>query len=167
MSEIHIQKNGTGTMSKNSGAGGRAWAWGITAVYTTFALLAVSFVIFASGQSVDLVSSDYYQRALEHQEDMESMRRAGALPPDIAWSVRALPNGLLCSFPIEKIGAPSGSIHLYRPADAGLDHRFEIGVETGEQRLVTGPLKTGLWRVRFLWAVEGIEYFQEIALEVE
>ncbi len=169
MSEVHINNNGTGSMRPRAGKGGRAWAWGVAAVYTVFALMAVSFAIFASVQSVDLVSSDYYQRELKHQEHMENALRAQALPSGVAWSVQALANGLLCSFPVEKMlgAAPSGTIHLYRPNDARLDRHFVIGTEGGQQRLVTGPLKSGLWRVRFQWAVGGEEYFQEIVLEVD
>jgi len=167
MSEINIHKNGTDTMPQKTNTGGRAWAWGVTAVYTIFALMAISFAIFAAGESVDLVSSDYYQRELEHQEHIENVRRTEALPAGTTWSVGALPNGLLCSFPVEQVGVPSGSIHLYRPDDSRLDRRFEIGLVDGEQRLLMGPLKSGLWRARFEWAVEGLEYYEEIELEAE
>ena len=102
MSEVNISSNGSGDVSQKAGKGGRAWAWGVAVVYTTFALMAVSFAIFASGQSVGLVSSDYYQRSEKHQQHMENAQRAQALPVGIEWSARALPNGMVVVFPLRK-----------------------------------------------------------------
>ena len=52
----------------------------VVAFYALFALSTIGFVAFAMSQDVDLVSSDYYARSLEHDRHMQAVANgAGAV----------------------------------------------------------------------------------------
>lgn len=63
-------------------------------------------------------------------------------------------------------GQPSipvnGGVQLYRPSAAGMDQRFKLTLNSqGMQSLDVSALRSGLWKVRVSWTVDGQEYFLE------
>lgn len=134
-----------------------------------FVVLVLSFVAFALAQEVELVSADYYQREIAHQQHIDSVRRAQALPAGMAWSVVKEGGQFVFAFPADKIEGPlRGIIHLYRPDNMRLDREYAIELDVqGRQGVAASDLATGVWRVKISWQ-QGVEgYYSELALRVE
>ena len=55
------------------------WGMGIALGYVAFAAATLGFVVFAMEQPVELVSGDYYQRALKHDDRMAAEANASLL----------------------------------------------------------------------------------------
>ena len=148
---------------------GRAWSWGIAGAYTIFVGLVLGFVSFALTQEVNLVSADYYQREIAHQQHIDSVRRAQALPAGMAWSVQRAGADFDFSFPPrENAGPLRGTIHLYRPDDARLDRQYAIALDAqGKQRVPAADLSPGAWRAKISWQMHGEQYYSELPLSVE
>jgi len=148
---------------------GKAWAWGVIAACAVFICMMLAFVFFAFSQQVDLVSRDYYQQEIEHQLQIDRVARAGGLPRDVAWDLRQVDDQLVCEFPLDRVeGEVTGTLHFYRPSDAGLDRKWKIDLdEQGQQRLSLGDFEVGLWRVKIAWNLVDEEYYSEFSLMVE
>jgi hypothetical protein len=129
----------------------------------------LGFVAFSFSQRVDLVSRDYYRREIEHQRQIERVRRTGSLPEGIAWELRQEGDRLVLAFPQARVGrAVRGHIHFYRPANASLDRRWPIALDAdGLQRLSLVQFESGLWRVKIDWWLGDEEYYSEFVLMVE
>lgn len=157
-------------MSESAVQTGRAWAWGIVGACGLFISVMLGFVAFSFfSQGVDLVSRDYYQQEIEHQRQIDRVTRTGNLPEGIAWELTQEGNQAMFSFPQEQVKEPMrGSIHLYRPADASLDQKWEIALDRqGRQRVPLASLAPGRWRVKIDWRLGEEEYYSEFALTVE
>ena len=58
-----------------------------------------------------------------------------------------------------------GQIHFYRPSNAKLDFDLPLDLNpAGAQRVSTGKLQAGLWKVRVSWTSGGQEYFHDQSL---
>jgi len=156
-------------VSESAARTGRAWAWGIVGACALFIGAMLVFVAFSFSQRVDLVAPDYYQREIEHQQQIDRVTRTGALPEGVTWQLNQEGDQALFAFPREQVeGEVRGSIHLYRPADATLDRKWKIALdEQGRQRIPLASLKPGRWRVKIDWQLGQEEYYSEFALTVE
>ena len=156
-------------MSESVVQTGRAWAWGIVGACVLFIGVMLGFVAFSFSQRVDLVSRDYYQREIEHQQQIDRVTRTGSLPAGIAWDLAQEGGQAVFAFPLERVEKPvRGSIHLYRPADASLDQKWKIALDgAGRQRVPLASLEPGRWRVKIDWKLGEKEYYSEFALTVE
>jgi hypothetical protein len=136
------------------------WGTGITLVYTAFAVATTSFVVYASRQRVDLVSDDYYQQSLDldrHLAAEENAAAASAVRFDVSadsrfltltWRAGAVPE--------------SGTVTLYRPADAPSDRHVGISVDAnGRQILSLNGLAPGRWIAQVQWRSRGRDYYAE------
>jgi hypothetical protein len=55
------------------------WGIGITIFISAFILLNIIFIIFASGQKVDLVTEKYYEKELKYQEVIDKKINSNSL----------------------------------------------------------------------------------------
>lgn len=120
----------------------------------------VGFAFWSSRHKIDLVSADYYEQELRHQDqiDRETRTRMLSAPPSIDYDAQR--DRLIVTF----AGATpvSGSVTMYRPADASLDATHDLGLAgDGGYILDTASMATGLWRVMLNWETGGQEYSTE------
>jgi hypothetical protein len=150
------------------GQGGRLWAWGITGAYLVFAGLTLTMVAIAVMQRTDLVSEDYYQREIDHQQHIDRRARTQALPAGVAWSFSHEGDDLVLRFPQDHFtDSPEGQVYLYRPDNATLDRDYPIALDAyGQQRIPLAELAFGRWHVRIEWHADGQQYFSERELQV-
>jgi hypothetical protein len=156
-------------MSESAAQTGRTWAWGVVGACILFISVMLGFVVFSFSQQVDLVSRDYYQREIEHQRQIDRVARTRSLPEDVAWELSQEVDQAVFAFPQDQVEEEvRGRIHLYRPADASLDRKWEIALDRqGRQRVPLASLEPGRWRVKIDWRLGGEEYYSEFALTVE
>ena len=87
--------------------------------YVVFALSTVGFVVFAMSQDVDLVSSDYYARSLQHDRHMQAVANGGALGAALRIEVDHVSELVTVSIAQEEFGIGG----LRRRREAEYDHR--------------------------------------------
>jgi len=132
--------------------------WVVTA-FVFFGLFIGTLVVICVREDINLVSKDYYQQELNHQEKITRQVNASHLAekPQLTFEN----NSIKVLFPffssIEK-----GELRVMRPSDDRLDQQFELSAMNGDSQLF--PLKVwekGLYRVSITWTMEGKDYYFE------
>ena len=138
-----------------------AWPYGITLVYVLFAAGMIGAVIFAVRNPTDLVSKDYYQQEIRHQERIDSEQRGQKDPEAPTMTIKG--RACVIHFPGNPPG--SGTLTLYRPTDANLDRTVPIALHGQQnQTLDLSDAVPGLWRLRIEWTRSIETYFSEEVL---
>jgi len=132
--------------------------WVVTA-FVFFGLFIGSLVVICVREDVSLVSRNYYQEELAHQDKIIQQQNANQLEvkPQLSFENNAVKLLFPFSSSIEK-----GELRVVRPSDERLDQRFELNAMEGDSQLF--PLKVwerGLYRVSLTWTMEGKDYYFE------
>ena len=138
-----------------------SWGKGIFIFYALFLVVILSIVVYISSIDVNLVTEDYYEKELNHQEQIDKEARTSQLPEKLKITVTE--NQINFIFPsLFKPYEISGLVQFYRPSDAKQD--FSVSVEVNdslEQTISTASIQKGYWRIKVDWSVEEKEYFNE------
>lgn len=139
------------------------WGTGIAAVYTIFACGTIGFVTFAMRQHVDLVSDDYYARAIDHDERARAAARVAALGDAFRILVADDGRSLRVTWPAAAISPDvNGRLTCYRPSNATADRSTPVEPDaTGQQRVAFDDLAPGRWRLQAEWQAGGRTYYAE------
>jgi len=122
----------------------------------------VTLIVFSTTQRVDLVRSDYYEEEIHYQDQLDRLKRAGAIEESIHVSYDSLQRCIRVQLPILHAAQSAGTIHLYRPSDARLDQLLPLTLDAqGTQIVDARQLRSGLWKVRLQWSLAGKEYFAD------
>ncbi|MFH0991866.1 MAG: FixH family protein [bacterium] len=143
------------------------WGIGLGIGFAFFALGILALVIISMNQKIDLVSDDYYQKELRHQEQIERTQRSTALKERL--EVTSVGTRISIRFP--KMFSPGnlkGTLSFYRPADRSNDFSISISLDsTNAQSVITDSLVKGLWRLKAFWTSAQLEYYHEEALIIQ
>lgn len=137
------------------------WGTGILITIIIFMIITIGTVVFLMNQDVDLVASDYYNKGIQYQEQIDRSNRTNSMDE----AVQIIPeNGFIrLSFP--KFYAQksfNGTIQFYRPSDSKKDFSLPISIDTSAQQIVsTQSLDKGYWTVKLNWTQDSIEYYKE------
>jgi len=137
------------------------WPFGIILTFVLFLTGTIGLVVMACSQSVDLVSSNYYEQELKFQNHIDRLQRTRALAGSAVVAYDPLTNRITISLPPSPLHADlAGTVQLYRPSSAGLDLEIALKVDAnGVQSVDASSLRRGLWKVRVSWSANGQEYF--------
>jgi hypothetical protein len=140
------------------------WGAAVALVYLAFAGSTSAFVAFALRHPVELVTADYYEQSLRHDDRLAAITRTRALaqPPVVAIAADGV---LVVTLPADVIAGAVGTITLYRPSDVRADRVVPLApAASGEQRVPLAGLAPGRWLVRVAWRSAGVDYFHEQAV---
>ncbi len=139
------------------------WPAGIITVFSGFVLFFLGYLIFSTSQKVDLVSQDYYAREIDYQRQIDRMNRTRPFASAIKINMDKNEKVIGIVFPeFFQPGSVEGTIHLFRPSDAGRDLKIKLSLnQEREQLFPSGTLAKGVWKVKLDWSYEGEEYFLE------
>ncbi|GAB3313119.1 hypothetical protein GCM10027511_24160 [Hymenobacter humi] len=146
------------------------WPYAIVATFVLFAAYIGYMVQRAMRTNVDLVSADYYQQELAHQQRMESVARTAALPAPVQVRYEGAAQRLTVQIPASLAGQKvQGTLHFFRPSDQKLDFKlpFTPAGDSAQQLLSTSKLQPGLWRLRLDFTAGDQQYFLEKELTIE
>jgi hypothetical protein len=137
------------------------WGTGIAITIIIFMIITISGAIFFMNQDVDLVASDYYNKGIHHQEQINRMNRTNAMSDEVQIN---LGNGFIrLVFPkpfIQK--SLIGTIQFYRPSDSKKDFILPISIDTSAQQIIsTQSIDKGYWKVKLNWTKDSVEYYKE------
>ena len=137
------------------------WGAGIFITILLFMIITISTAVFLINQDVDLVASDYYNKGIHHQEQIDRMNRTNALDE----KVQINPESGFIRLIFPKLFAQkslSGTIQFYRPSDSKKDFTIPISIDTSAQQIVsTQTLNKGYWTVKLNWTQDSVEYYKE------
>jgi hypothetical protein len=139
------------------------WPLGIIGAFVLFITGTVGLIVMACSQRADLVSADYYEKELKFQTHIDRVERTRRAASQASVAYDAAGKCITVSLPADQAGlAVWGTIELYRPSAAGMDHAVSLKPDAkGIQRLDAGALAPGLWRVRVSWTSEKQNYYLE------
>lgn len=135
-----------------------SWGTGIVIAIVIFMAIIIATVIFMMNQDVDLVSSDYYEKGIKYQEQIDMENRSQRLKDNVKMEW----NGEMfeISFPDEfEDQAISGEILFYRPSDSKKDFRLPLNLTDRKQYIPVQGLEKGLWRVKLNWNLNNKDYY--------
>lgn len=127
--------------------------------FVVFAVFIASLVTVCMREDVSLVSADYYQQELIHQQKIALVENANLLQtmPEITIKGSVVTISYAEFDKLEK-----GELKLLRPSDPHLDQKFKIQQTMEMQQ--NFPLKVwskGLYRASMLWTMDGKDYYVE------
>jgi nitrogen fixation protein FixH len=138
------------------------WGVAVTVVYVVFAASTLGFVAFAMSRPVQLVSPDYYERSLQHDQRAAAAGRARALGARIRVELDGRAGVLAVTLPPDASAGARGMITHNRPSDVHADRAVPLALNAaGRQHLPIAALAGGRWLVRIDWVADGRAYFHE------
>jgi hypothetical protein len=141
------------------------WGAAIAAVYVTFAGATASFVIFAVGQPVELVSADYYEQSLKHDMHMRAIANADALGSAVRVAAAADAPAIDVVLPAAPARGVTGTVTLYRPSDRTADRVVALALDAeGRQRVAVPGAARGRWVVKMAWRSADRDFYHEQAV---
>lgn len=137
------------------------WPIGIVLAFVLFAGGTAALVIVATSHRMELVSPDYYEQEIRFQDHIDRLNHT-TRNGQAKISYDAERKQVTISIPPNPQPESGGQIEIYRPSAAGLDRRLNLELDpSGNQALDAKNLRSGLWKVRVLWKVNGEEFFTE------
>jgi len=145
------------------------WPHAIIAWFVVFAAALAAWITFAVRQNLDLVRADYYEEEVRYQGQLDRLNRTASIRSEISLGHDAAKREITLLLPAAHLTPrPYGAIHFYRPSDAALDFQVPLAVDAaGHQRIRTGALRGGFWKVRIHWSASGREYYFEQGIVVD
>jgi hypothetical protein len=139
------------------------WPLGIIVVCSVFVVSMAGLIVMACSQKVELVSTDYYDKELKFQGQIDRAERTRHEASQMAVTYDPSHQQITVSLPPgQSHDNVSGSVELYRPSAAGLDRAVRLEPDDrGFQRLDASTLASGLWKVRVSWTFEKRNYYLE------
>jgi hypothetical protein len=137
------------------------WGTGILITIIIFMVITIGTVVFLMNQDVDLVTSDYYNKGIQHQSQIERVNRTNEMVEKVSInqgngfvSIQFSKNAFTKKF--------EGTIQFYRPSDSKKDFSIPLSIDTsGQQIISTQSIAKGLWKVKVDWTQDSIEYYKE------
>ncbi|MBP6731153.1 MAG: FixH family protein [Chitinophagales bacterium] len=143
------------------------WGWGITLLYTGFAIMMLGLAYKTTTVKDDLVTPDYYARELKFQEMLDKQKRASQLPEKLAWQVNG--KQVLIKFP--KIGSAEkakAEILFYNTAEAKNDFKVNCAADSaGVCELDVKNLAHGVYQMQIDWSAGGSTYYNEGTINIQ
>jgi nitrogen fixation protein FixH len=141
------------------------WGLAVAMFYTAFALSTVGFVAFAMTRDVDLVSEDYYARALAHDRHMQAVANGDAIGTTATVTVAS--GQVRLHLPEAMVPDTRGTATLYRASDARADRAVALRPSAdGAIVIPTTGLAPGRWQLRIQWSSGGRDYYLERGLRL-
>ena len=143
------------------------WGTGIFITIVVFLIGMISLVIISSMQPLNLVTPDYYPKAIDYQSQINRISRTNALEDKM--EIIQDDEFIYIGFPmIDSVSIPKGTILVFFPRDNHLDREFEIDVNDSLfQMLPKEGLMPGRCVVKVNWTIDSLEYYIEQDLMIK
>lgn len=137
------------------------WGWGILIVCVAFVGFISTLVYRAMQEKVDFVTTNYYEKELQFQQQINRMENAAALPENI--KLVSNENKLTILYPkAVSCNEISGNVTFFKPDNAGLDFEVKAGCDENHEQLInTSKMQKGFWNVKITWSASDIPYYFE------
>ncbi len=139
---------------------------GVAIFLILFVSAMIGFAIFASRLDVNMVHKDYYERGVDHSQQIALERRSVEFASMIHMGLEGEWINILFD---EPLAAEASEIKLvfYRPSDSKLDKSFSIELIDGKAIMSSAGLAAGRYNARVNWQMSGQNYEIEKMVVVE
>lgn len=129
--------------------------WGIRIVilYAGFVALILTLVFKASGERVELVTKDYYEQELVHQEKMNAQNR-GLGYKDLI-EIKTMAEAIQLHFSDALPPMKDTKISFYCPSNSDEDREFVLEASEKTKTISTTNWKKGYYALRVQWNNDG------------
>lgn len=136
------------------------WGTGIVIAFAAFIAFIMYFVINMSTNKKydhDLVTDDYYQEELLHQQEIDKEINSKSMSQKVTWTKTN--EGMVIRFPEDlDYSQIKGKVFLYRPSDKKLDSEIVISISNHEMLIPKTQLLDGRWNLKIDWEYRGKSY---------
>lgn len=136
--------------------------WG-TSIVIAFILFIAFIMYFVINMNVnkkydhDLVTEDYYEEELLHQNEIDKVNNAKELKENVSWKKKD--DGILISFPKDlHYKNITGQVFLYRPSNKKFDFEIPISLSDNYLLIPKTRLLDGRWNIKVDWKYNGKSY---------
>jgi hypothetical protein len=142
------------------------WGWGIGIFYSGFVLFMLCMVYKASQQSVELVSSDYYNKELTYQEHIDKVNRTKLLKEQPALQVNK--RSVQLKFPSTTSNQNvKADVLFYRPSDSQKDFSVKlVSDSTGNANVASDKFSPGVYLMQVNWDAGQESYYNEWVVHI-
>jgi hypothetical protein len=135
------------------------WGTGAFTLFGGFVIFMLGLVYFASQQSNELVTEDYYEKELEFKEIIKKQARTEKLSEQIQLKIEN--NVFSIIFP-EEVGINiSGKVIFFKPSSKNDDKEIPFQINSNNYNINTSDFSSGMYKVKIDWKANGIEYYNE------
>lgn len=136
------------------------WGWGIFCFFTLFVGFMIFMVYMTTTIDHDLVTSDYYKQEIEYQNKIDMKNNLAKTGQHV--SVKENGNEVRVTVPIngEKL-IDKAEVYFYRPSDESKDLKLD-NHQNGTFIIPNDQLAKGEYVIKTQWAVDGVNYYEEI-----
>jgi hypothetical protein len=138
-----------------------SWGTGILITIIIFMVITISAVVYLMNQDVDLVASDYYNKGIHHQEQIDRVNRTDKMGNEVSINPE---NGFI-RLTLPKLFVQkslTGVIQFYRPSNEKKDFAVALNIDSSGQQLIsTQSMDKGYWKVKLNWTQDSVEYYKE------
>ncbi|MBT8394199.1 MAG: FixH family protein [Bacteroidia bacterium] len=136
------------------------WGTSIVIAFILFIAFIMYFVISMMTNKKldhDLVTEQYYEQELLHQQEIDKENNAKKLIQNVNWKKTS--EGILISFP-KNIDYKNitGKVFLYRPSNKKLDSEIIISLSDYNLLIPKTRLLDGRWNIKVDWKYNGKSY---------
>lgn len=135
------------------------WGTKIAIFYSFFAVSMITAVIYASMQTLHLVSPSYYQEEIAFETRIQEIKNVQNLNSEIS-VVQNTQGELEIGFP-KDLQIIQGKIRFYRPSDANMDLIIPIDLTKNPQIVPISELAKGNWNLQLTWSDAEQDYYDE------
>ncbi len=146
------------------------WPYGLIIGITAFVVIILAIVVTLHLRgSGDLVTKDYYEQGVAHQQQIDRQDRTRLLTGKVELTMLEEEKQMMIRMPTDTAGQKlEGTILFYRPSDSSMDKRFPLELDAnGTQVIDVKDLPQGRWSLKITWATEdNLDYYHEESINL-
>jgi hypothetical protein len=131
----------------------------IFVAFVLFALFIGALVTICVREDVDLVSKSYYNDELAYQDQIKRINNTYALVTKPA--ITRVSNNIVQIAFSKQFNIERGGVKFFCPSNPENDKDFIFQPSKNVQQFDTSYLQRGMYKAKFLWVMEGKEYYYE------
>ncbi len=140
------------------------WGTGAFMLFGSFAIFMSGLAIFASMQSNELVTDDYYEKELEFKEVLKKQERTAMLSDQIKFKIDK--EQFVIDFPKEVEGEIWGKVVFFKPSSKKDDKSIEFKTSNHIYKIDASGYSSGMYKVKVDWNASDIEYYNETEIVI-
>ncbi|TXB67011.1 hypothetical protein FRY74_02170 [Vicingus serpentipes] len=135
------------------------WGTGAFILFGGFVVFMLGLVFYASKQSHELVTENYYEKELEFKDVLIKQELTEKLTEQLQIEVKD--KELILNFPKEVGNNVSGKLFLFKPSNINDDKEISFTTDNNLKTIDLSEFSTGMYKLKVNWNAGENEYYNE------